>query len=173
MPKQRIFFMIKPDGMTMEGKIMSMVEPLARIVASKTFDPADMERIERLYAMHRGAFFYERLLNFFRGRPIKVFMLEEREDYPYKQGFVEDFVDLVGDTDPAKAETGTIRSLSSDSIARSIAEERAVNNLVHRSRTREEAEQEAAIFFKDTCEQPVGQKAASHGKPSSNCGCQR
>jgi len=171
MPNHRIFFMIKPDGMAMEGKIMSMVEPLARIVSSKPYDPADMKRIERLYAMHRGAFFYERLLNFFRGRPIKVFILEERKDYPYRQGFIEDFVDLVGDTDPAKAKPGTIRSLSSDSIARSIAEERAVNNLVHRSRTREEAEQESAIFFEDTCEQPAGQKAAPRGKHSRNCGC--
>lgn len=173
MPKQRIFFMIKPDGMAMEGKIMSMVEPLARIVASKAFDPADMERIERLYAMHRGAFFYERLLNFFRGRPIKVFILEEREDYPYKKDFVEDLVDLVGDTDPAKAKPGTIRSLSSDSIARSIAEERAVNNLVHRSRTKEEAEHEAAIFFEDARVQPVETKAAQQGKPSRNCSCSR
>ncbi len=147
MSKQRIFFMIKPDGMVIEHKIMSMVEPMAGIVSSRVFKPADMERIQRLYAMHKGAFFYERLMNFFRDRNIKVFILEEREGYKYKKGFIEDFVDLVGDTDPAKARPGTIRNLSTDSIARSIAEERAVNNLVHRSTTSEEAESEASIFF--------------------------
>jgi nucleoside diphosphate kinase len=149
MSKQRIFFMIKPDGLALEDKIMSMVESMARIVSSKSFRPADMDKIRQLYAMHKGAFFYERLLNFFRGRNIKVFVLEEREGYKYRKGFIEDFADLVGDTDPAMARPGTIRSLSTDSIARSIKEERAVNNLVHRSRTLEEAEQEASIFFED------------------------
>ncbi len=139
--------MIKPDGMTIEKKIMSMVTPMAKIVLSKTYDQADMGRIERLYEMHKGAFFYERLLNFFRGRSMKVFLLEPREGYNYRKGFLEDFVELVGDTDPSKAKEGTIRSLSKDSIERSIAEKRAVNNLVHRSRTIEEAKKEAAIFF--------------------------
>lgn len=149
MSKQRIFFMIKPDGLALEDKIMSMVKSLARVVSSKSFKPADMDKIRQLYAMHKGAFFYERLLNFFRHRNIKVFILEEREGYKYQKGFIEDFAELVGDTDPAKAKPGTIRSLSTDSIARSIEEERAVNNLVHRSRTLEEAQQEASIFFED------------------------
>jgi len=56
---------------------------------------------------------------------------------------------LVGDTDPAKAGPGTIRSLSQDSVERSLSERRAVRNLVHRSTTREETEREAAIFFWD------------------------
>ena len=77
--------MIKPDGLAIEHKIMSMVEAIAKIVDSKNFDPADMEKIEKLYQMHKGAFFYERLLTFFRNRPIKVFLLEEREDHPYKK----------------------------------------------------------------------------------------
>lgn len=149
MLKQKVFFMIKPDGIVMEHKIMSMVEPMARIISSKLYDPADMERIKRLYTMHKGAFFYERLLNFFRGRPIKIFILEEREGYKYKKGFIEDFIDLVGDTDPAKAGKGTIRSMSKDSLARSIEEERALNNLVHRSMSMDEAKKEAAIFFED------------------------
>ncbi len=149
MSKQRIFFMIKPDGLALEDKIISMVESMAKIVSSKAFKPADMDKIRQLYAMHKEAFFYQRLLDFFRGRNIKVFILEEREGYKYKKGFIEDFAELVGDTDPAKAKPGTIRSLSSDSIARSIKEERAVNNLVHRSRTLEETVQEASIFFED------------------------
>ena len=149
MSKQRIFFMIKPDGLPMEDKIISMVESMARVISSKSFIPADMDKIRQLYVMHKEAFFYQRLLDFFRGRSIKVFILEEREGYKYKKGFIEDFAELVGDTDPAKAKPGTIRSLSSDSIARSIEEKRAVKNLVHRSRTMEEAEKEASIFFED------------------------
>lgn len=147
MSGHKIFFMIKPDGIPIEHKIMSLVESMAKISLSKVYDPADMEKIQRLYAMHKGAFFYERLMAFFRGRPIKVFVLEEKEEHSYKEGFIEDFVELVGDTDPARAKPGTIRSMSRDSIARSIAEERAVNNLVHKSRSIEDAKAEAAIFF--------------------------
>ena len=147
MAKQRMFFMIKPDGLSTEHKIMSMVEALATIVDSKSFNPADMEKIEKLYEMHKGAFFYERLLTFFRNRPVKVFLLEAKETYHYNKNFIEDFIDLVGDTDPAKARPGTIRSLSTDTLDRSIAEKRALNNLVHRSTSAEEAKKEAAIFF--------------------------
>jgi len=142
-----MFFMIKPGGLSIEHKIMSMVEAIAKIVDSKTFDPADMNKIEKLYEMHKDAFFYERLLKFFKNSPVKVFVLEEKENYSYNKNFIEDFVDLVGDTDPAKARPGTIRSLSNDSLAQSIAEKRALNNLVHRSTSAEEAEKEAAIFF--------------------------
>lgn len=147
MAKQRMFFMIKPDGLAIEHKIMSMVEAIAKIVDSKTFDPADTKKIENLYEMHKGAFFYERLLQFFKNSPIKVFLLEEKENYPYNKNFIENFIDLVGDTDPAKARPGTIRSLSNDSLARSIAEKRALHNLVHRSTSAEEVEKEASIFF--------------------------
>lgn len=149
MTDQKMFFMIKPDGMQLEQKIMSMVEPVATILSTKSYNPADMERIEQLYAMHKHAFFYERLLTFFRGRPMKVFLLGAKKGHIYKKGFVEDFVELVGDTDPSKARPGTIRSLSKDSIEKSIKEERAVNNLCHRSRTSEEAEKEASIFFEE------------------------
>lgn len=149
MEKQRLFFMIKPDGMALEHKIMSMIEPIASIVAQRDYVKADMEKIKKLYEMHKGAFFYNRLMDFFRGRPVKVFILEQRDGYPYKEDFVKDFVSLVGDTDPAKAKSGTIRALSSDSLDRSIAEKRAVNNLVHRSRTIEEGKKEAAVFFED------------------------
>ncbi len=147
MAKQRMFFMIKPDGLSIEHKIMSLLEAIAKIVDSKIFDPADMKKIEGLYEMHKGAFFYGRLLKFFKNRPIKVFILEEKEKYLYNKNFIEDFIDLVGDTDPAKARPGTIRSLSNDSLAQSIAEKRALNNLVHRSTSAEEAKKEAAIFF--------------------------
>ena len=147
MSKQRMFFMIKPDGIEMEYKIMSMVQSIAKVVKSKSFDKADMQKIEKLYEMHKEAFFYSRLLDFFKKKPMKVFLLEEKDNYQYNKNFIEDFVELVGDTDPAKAQPGTIRSLSSDSLEKSIDQKRALRNLVHRSRTFEEAEKEAKIFF--------------------------
>ena len=47
----KLFFMIKPDGMLLEAKIREMIEPLARVVATRFFEPVDIEKIERLYDM--------------------------------------------------------------------------------------------------------------------------
>ncbi len=141
--------MIKPDGVSLEGKIIKMIEPLVDIIASRLFNPVDIEKIERLYSMHKDKFFYPYLIDFFRGMTIKTYVLGEREGVGYKNGFFDDFLELVGDTDPANAKPGTIRSLSTDSFKMSIPEKRAVRNLVHRSTTPEETEKEAAIFFGD------------------------
>jgi nucleoside-diphosphate kinase len=66
----------------------------------------------------------------------------------------EDAIPLVrkvtGYTDPATAEKGTIRGdLGKDSIARSTAEARAVENLIHASGNPEEAKIELALWFPD------------------------
>jgi len=145
----RLFFMIKPDGISQEAKIIKMIEPLATIIASRRFDSAGTGKIEMLYEIHKGKDFYPFLMDHFRGGPIRAFLLGEREGVDYRDDFYADFVALVGDTNPAKAKPGTIRNLSTDSIERSLAERRVVRNLVHRSTTREETEREAAIFFWD------------------------
>ena len=82
-------------------------------------------------------------------KSIKVYILSERQGITYKNGFINDFLELVGDTDPAMAKPGTIRKLSTDSLEKSIAEKRALRNLVHRSTTHKETDREAAIFFWD------------------------
>jgi len=141
--------MIKPDGISLEAKIREMIEPLANVIASRSFDHVDLEKIERLYSMHKNKKFYPYLIDYIKGKPIKTYVLSEREDVRYQSGFIDDFIELVGDTDPAKAKPGTIRSLSKDALEKSLSEKRAVRNLVHRSTTSEETEKEAAIFFWD------------------------
>lgn len=146
---KRLFFMIKPDGMSLEAKIRKMIEPLVNIVACRRFDPIGIEKIERLYEIHKNEFFYPYLMDYFKGKSIKTYLLGEREGEKYQNGFYDDFVALAGDTDPAKAGPGTIRGLSKDSLKTSLSEKRALRNLVHRSTTLEETEKEAAIFFWD------------------------
>ena len=151
---KRLFFMIKPDGISQEKTIEQMIAPLTRTIACRLFDPVDTNRIEGLYAMHREKAFYGYLLDYFRGKPVKAYLLGERNDVVYRDGLYPQFLELVGDTDPAKAKPGTIRSLSTDSMERSMSEGRALNNLVHRSTTTDETEQEAALFFGDyICDQ--------------------
>lgn len=144
-----LFFMIKPDGIPHETAIMKMIEPRAFVLARRAFDPVDMHRIESLYAVHKDKSFYPRLMNYFRGMPVVAYLLRERPDMVYKNGFYASFLDLVGDTDPAKALPGTIRSLSTDSLEQSLSEKRALRNLVHRSTTIEETLHEAPLFFWD------------------------
>ena len=56
---------------------------------------------------------------------------------------------IVGHTDPAKAERGTIRGdFSNDSIFQANKERRACKNLVHRADSIERVEEEISIFFK-------------------------
>ena len=144
-----IFFMVKPDGIPHEATIRKMVAPLATVVADRLFDPADIQRIERLYSVHKNKLFYPWLLDYFREKPLRAYLLRARPDVSYNKGFYGDFLDLVGDTDPAKAEQGTIRSLSSDSLDKSVSEKRALRNMVHRSTTHEETISEAPLFFWD------------------------
>jgi len=146
---QRLFFMIKPDGIFWESKIRDMIEPLVDVIASRYFDQVALEKIEGLYNMHKNKFFYPYLIDGLKGKPIRAYVLGEREGVRYQNSFINDFIELVGDTDPARAKPGTIRSLSTDTLEKSLSEKRAVRNLVHRSTTHEETEKEAAIFFWD------------------------
>jgi nucleoside-diphosphate kinase len=144
-----IFFMIKPDGISREADIMQMIGPVASVIARRQFDPVEMHRVECLYAVHKDKPFYPRLMSYFRNMPVIAYLLCQRPDTVYQNGFYPSFIDLVGDTDPAKALPGTIRSLSADSLETSLAEKRAVRNLVHRSTTVEETLAEAPLFFWD------------------------
>lgn len=141
--------MIKPDGISLEAKIREMIEPLVSVIYSRFFDPVDIGKIEKLYEMHKSKKIFPYLIDYFKGKPIKAYVLGEREDTRYQSSFIDDFIGLVGDTDPAKAKPGTIRSLSTDALERSLSEKRAVRNLVHRSTSHKETEKEAAIFFWD------------------------
>lgn len=146
---KRLFFMIKPDGIPREATIRKMIEPLADILAYRLCDPVESSTIEDLYHQHRGKPFYLYLLDYFRGKPVAAFLLGEREGGAYRRGLYADFLELVGDTDPAKALPGTIRSMSPDSMERSLSEGRALRNLVHRSTTEDETAREASLFFRD------------------------
>jgi len=146
---QRLFFMIKPDGISQEKEIEKIIAPLTETITCRLFDPIDRNRIECLYAMHRDKAFYDYLLEYFKDSPVKAYLLGERDDVMYRDGFYAEFLELVGDTDPAKAKPGTIRSMSPDSMALSLSDRRALRNLVHRSTSPAETEREASIFFCD------------------------
>lgn len=145
---ERVFFLLKPDGVPREREILALLAPHALVVARRRFPKAPMRRFAALYAEHLGKAFHPWLMALLRGRPVVAFMLEPRPGIP-KGAFHQVVADLVGDTDPSRAAPGTIRALSDDSLAAALRARRGVRNLCHRGRLPEDSQREGALFFWD------------------------
>jgi len=101
-----------------------------RIVAMK-YTKLSAEQAGKFYEVHQERPFYGELVSFMSSGPIVAAILE-------KENAVEDFRKLIGATNPANAEDGTIRK----KYARSIGE-----NAVHGSDSNENAAIEGSFFF--------------------------
>jgi nucleoside-diphosphate kinase len=127
------FTMIKP-GAVKKGYSGAILEKFIsggfHIGAMKMVQLTTAEA-EGFYAVHRERPFYRDLVNFMTSGPIVLAVLE-------KENAVEDFRKLIGATDPAKADAGTIRKLYGDDVQ---------SNAVHGSDSDENAAIEAAYFF--------------------------
>ena len=127
------FGIIKPDAVR-SGKTGAIIQ---RIIDGG-FELRGMKLIhmtkpeaEGFYAVHRERPFFGELTTFMSSAPCVVLALE-------KDGAVKAWRDLMGATDPAKADAGTIRK----EFANSIGE-----NAVHGSDSEENAALEIAYFF--------------------------
>lgn len=103
--------MIKPDAVKKNsiGGILKMINDAGfRIVAMK-YTKLSPEKAGEFYAVHKERPFYGELVEFMSSGPIVAAILE-------KENAVEDFRKLIGATDPAKAEEGTIRKMYASSI---------------------------------------------------------
>lgn len=136
MKGNRTFTMIKPDAVKAGhiGAILhKMNEAGFKIVAMK-YTKLSAEMAGKFYAVHKERPFYGELVEFMSSGPIVAAILE-------KDNAVEDFRKLIGATDPAKAEPGTIRAL----FAKSMGE-----NAVHGSDSDENAFIEGSFHFSQT-----------------------
>jgi nucleoside-diphosphate kinase len=130
------FTMIKPDAVQaghIGGILQKIDEAGFRIVAMK-LTKLSPEKAGEFYEIHKARPFFGELVEFMSGGPIVAAVLE-------KENAVEAFRQLIGATDPAKAEPGTIRAL----YAKSIGE-----NAVHGSDSDENARVEASFHFART-----------------------
>ncbi|HEY5392982.1 MAG TPA: nucleoside-diphosphate kinase [Hanamia sp.] len=129
----RTFTMIKPDATSNghTGGILKMINEAGfRIVAMK-MTHLSSEKAGEFYAVHKERPFYGELVEFMSRGPITAAILE-------KENAVEDFRKLIGATNPAQADEGTIRKLYATSIG---------ENAVHGSDSDENAEIEGDFFF--------------------------
>jgi nucleoside-diphosphate kinase len=132
---ERTFSIIKPDAVSRNliGQITQRFEDNGlRIVASK-MKRLTTEEAENFYAEHKGREFYEPLVAYMTSAPIIVQVLEGEDAIAKNR-------QIMGATDPAKAEAGTIRA----DFALSVRE-----NSAHGSDSPESAAREIAFFFND------------------------
>ena len=127
------FAIIKPDAVRAgtAGKIIDrIIAGGFRIRAMKMIHQSRAQA-EGFYEVHRGKPFFEGLTEFMSSAPCIVMVLE-------KEGAVKAWRDLMGATDPAKADAGTIRKEFGTSVG---------ENATHGSDSDGNAAIEIAYFF--------------------------
>ncbi len=133
MGAERTLSIIKPDAVAkgVIGQIYSRFESNGlKIIAARMLHLSQAEA-EGFYAVHRSRPFFNDLVKFMISGPVMVQALEGEDAIKKNR-------DLMGATDPKKAEKGTIRSDFADSIDA---------NAVHGSDSPEAAAIEIAYFF--------------------------
>ncbi|MBK9792354.1 MAG: nucleoside-diphosphate kinase [Sphingobacteriales bacterium] len=133
MATNRTFTMIKPDAVEANniGSILAMMTEAGFKVVGLKYTQLSEAQAGKFYEVHSARPFYGELVEFMSRGPIVAAILE-------KDNAVEDFRKLIGATNPAQAEEGTIRKR----FAKSIGE-----NAVHGSDSDENAEIEGNFFF--------------------------
>ena len=129
----RTFTMIKPDATakSFTGAILDQIIKAGFAVKAMKWTRLTKEQAGEFYAVHKERPFYGELVDFMSSGPIVAAILE-------KENAVADFRTLIGATNPAQAEEGTIRK----NFAASVGE-----NAVHGSDSDENAAIEGNFFF--------------------------
>jgi len=132
---QRTLSIIKPDAVAKNvvGEIISRFEKNnLKIIAAKliTLSASDAGGF---YAEHMGKPFYDDLIEFMTSGPVFIQVLEGEDAISKNR-------ELMGNTDPSKADPGTIRADFAQTIDA---------NAVHGSDSEISAEREIAFFFSD------------------------
>lgn len=131
--KERTLSIIKPDAVerNLIGEILAMIEKKGlRIVAMKRLHLSRKDA-EGFYAVHKDRPFFGELTAYMASGPVVVSVLEG-------ENAIAAYRDLMGATNPEKADDGTIRKLYAKNIEA---------NSVHGSDASETAREEIGYFF--------------------------
>ena len=131
---ERTFAIIKPDAVKkgFAGRILARIEEAGFAVRALRMISMSKREAEGFYAVHRARPFFGGLTDFMSSGPCIVMCLEAPDA-------IRKWRDLMGATDPAKAETGTLRKEFGASID---------NNATHGSDAPETAAFELGYFFR-------------------------
>jgi nucleoside-diphosphate kinase len=127
--------LIKPDAVEagLMGRILSDIEAAGFRIAAMKMLRLSRAQAEAFYAVHRGRPFFASLVEFMTSGPVVAFVIEG-------ENAVERYRQLMGATDPAKAEPNTLRARYAQNIER---------NAVHGSDSPTSARREIAFFFSE------------------------
>ena len=133
MSVERTLSIIKPDAVAKNviGKIYSRFEDAGLKIVAARMQHLTREQAGGFYAIHEGKPFYEALLDFMTSGPVMIQVLEGEDAIAQNRR-------VMGATNPAEAEPGTIRA----DFAKTIDA-----NAVHGSDAPETAKTEIAYFF--------------------------
>jgi nucleoside-diphosphate kinase len=129
----RTLAIIKPDGVkkNLIGEIIKMITDAGFKIKAVRMTKLTKESASGFYEVHKERGFFNDLVEYMTSGPVVPIALE-------KENAVADFRKLIGATDPAQAEEGTIRKLYAASIA---------ENVIHGSDSDENAALEISHFF--------------------------
>ncbi len=124
---------IKPDAVEGRkvGPILARLEEEGFRIRAAKFLRLDPDQAGAFYAIHRDRPFYEPLKTFMTSGPVLALALEREDAVPRLR-------EVIGATDPAEAEAGTIRALCAENKER---------NAIHASDSEETARWELGFFF--------------------------
>jgi nucleoside-diphosphate kinase len=127
--------LIKPDAVEagLMGRILSDIEAAGFRIAAMKMLRLSRAQAEAFYAVHRERPFFASLVEFMTSGPVVAFVIEG-------ENAVERYRQLMGATDPAKAEPNTLRARYAQNIER---------NAVHGSDSPTSAQREIAFFFSE------------------------
>lgn len=132
---ERTLSIVKPDGVAKNliGEVYARFEKAGLKVVAARMMQLSRAQAEGFYAVHRERPFFKPLVDFMISGPVMVTVLEG-------EGAIKKNRDIMGATDPKKADKGTIRG----DFAQTVDE-----NMVHGSDAPETARQEIGYFFSD------------------------
>ncbi|MBI4596445.1 MAG: nucleoside-diphosphate kinase [Candidatus Tectomicrobia bacterium] len=130
---ERTLAIIKPDATKrgLAGKIMAKIEEAGFKIVALRMLRMTKEEAQGFYKVHEGRSFFDSLTTFMSSGEVIVMVLE-------KAGAVENLRKLMGATNPAQAESGTIRKEFALDIEK---------NSIHGSDAPESAAAEIPFFF--------------------------
>ncbi len=131
--KEQTLLLLKPNAVISGniGNILKIIEDNSFDILQMEMMTMDIDTAEIFYSEHQEKAFFDKLIQFMTSDRSIAIILE-------KENAVSDLRNICGDTDPYKAETGTIRKLYGLDVTK---------NAVHASDSNENATREINILF--------------------------
>ena len=139
---ERTLSIIKPDGVerNLVGKVIGRFEEEGLLPVAMRMVHLSQREAEGFYAVHKERPFFDSLVEFMTRSPVVVMVLEGDDAIARNR-------EIMGATDPAEADEGTLRKLYASGIE---------ENTVHGSDSPENAVKEINYFFSDVQVFPRG-----------------